>query len=81
MVSYCYFKFFLFALIHLPSIKLVASKPEKSMYVYAIIGNIWVGIFAGVAFVYGSLLAAIIVHMLFHLLWWPIQTREYAKLP
>jgi len=71
----------LFALIHLPSIKLVASKPKKSMYVYAIIGNIWVGIFAGVAFVYGSLLAAIIVHMLFHLLWWPIQTRENAKLP
>jgi len=71
----------LFALIHLPSIKLVASKPKKSLYVYAIIGNIWVGIFAGVAFVYGSLLAAIIVHMLFHLLWWPIQTREYAKLP
>ena len=74
------FSSILFALIHIPSIKLVTSKPKTSMYVYAIFGNIWVGVFAGAAFVYGSLVAAIIVHMLFHLLWWPIQIREYAKL-
>lgn len=70
----------LFAIVHLPSIKLVASQPKPPMYVYTIVGNTWVGFFAGVAFIQGGLLAAIFVHMLFHLLWWPIQNREYVKL-
>lgn len=69
----------LFAIVHLPSIKLVSSHPKPPMYVYTIVGNIWVGFFAGVAFIKGSLLAAIVVHMLFHLIWWPIQNREYVK--
>lgn len=70
----------LFAIVHLPSIKLVASNPKPSMYVYTIVGNIWVGLFAGIAFIQGSLLAAIIVHVLFHLIWWPIQKHEHVRL-
>ncbi|WP_080874017.1 CPBP family intramembrane glutamic endopeptidase [Oceanobacillus timonensis] len=70
----------LFAFVHLPSIKLVVSQPKPLLYVYTIVANIWVGIFAGVAFIQGGLLAAIIVHMLFHLIWWPIQKRKYVKL-
>ena len=70
----------LFALVHLPSIKLIASQPKPAMYIYTIVGNVWVGLFAGVAFVQGGLLAAILVHMLFHLMWWPIQRRESRKL-
>lgn len=70
----------LFALVHLPAIKLIASQPKPAMYIYTIIGNIWVGLFAGVAFIQGGLLAAILVHMLFHLTWWPIQRRKLSKL-
>ncbi|RIU92049.1 type II CAAX prenyl endopeptidase Rce1 family protein [Oceanobacillus picturae] len=70
----------LFAVTHLPSIKLVASDPRTSVYVYTMIANVWVGIIAGVAFIQGSLLAAIMVHMLFHLTWWPIQRKEYNKI-
>lgn len=70
----------LFAMIHLPSITLIASQPKSIMYVYTIVGNVWVGIFAGIAFIQGGLLAAIFVHMLFHLLWWPIQSQESNKL-
>lgn len=55
----------LFALAHLPSIKVVSEKPKVSMYVYTIFGNVWVGIFT-----------AIIVHMLFHILWYPIQKMK-----
>lgn len=68
----------LFAIVHLPSIKLVSSQPKKEMYVYAMIGNVWVGVFAGFAFVQSGLGAAIAVHMLFHLLWWPIQKLKSA---
>lgn len=70
----------LFAIVHLPSIKLISSQPKPPMYVYTIVGNIWVGIVSSIAFIQGSLLSAIIVHMLFHLIWWPIQNREYVKL-
>lgn len=70
----------LFALVHLPSIKLIASEPKPAMYIYTIVGNVWVGLFAGAAFIHGGLLAAILVHMLFHLMWWPIQSREGARL-
>jgi len=70
----------LFAIVHLPSIKIIVSHPKPPMYVYTIVGNIWVGFFAGIAFIQGSLLAAIIVHMLFHLLWWPIQKHVQVKL-
>lgn len=70
----------LFAWVHLPTIKLVASEPKRAMYVYTLIGNSWVGLFTGVAFIQGGLTASILVHMLFHLLWWPIQVRERDKL-
>lgn len=69
----------LFALVHLPAIKLITSQPKPAMYVYTVIGNSWVGLFAGVAFIQGGLLAAILVHMLFHLMWWPIQSGKSKK--
>lgn len=52
----------LFSLVHLPSIKMVSSEPKPSMYVYTIIGNIWVGIFTGWAFLEAGIFSAIIVH-------------------
>src|SRR4051794_27309530 len=54
----------LFAIVHIPSIKLVATKPKKEMYVYTIVGNIWVGLCASFAFIESGLFAAIVVHML-----------------
>lgn len=80
VIAAIFFSSILFALVHLPAIKLIASQPKTAMYVYTIIGNIWVGLFAGVAFTQGGLLAAILVHMLFHLMWWPIQNQKYSKL-
>ena len=69
----------LFAIAHIPSIKLVATKPKKEMYVYTIVGNIWVGLCASFAFIKSGLFAAIIVHMLFHLTWHPIQAFLYNR--
>lgn len=66
----------LFALAHLPSIKVVSEKPKVSMYVYTIFGNVWVGIFTGWAFFKAGIFSAIIVHMLFHILWYPIQKMK-----
>lgn len=63
----------LFALVHLPSIKMVIEEPKPSIYVYTILGNVWVGIFTGWAFLEAGIFSAIIVHILFHLLWYPIQ--------
>ncbi|AOZ94384.1 CPBP family intramembrane glutamic endopeptidase [Paenibacillus crassostreae] len=63
----------LFALVHLPSIKMVIEEPKPSVYVYTILGNVWVGIFTGWAFLEAGIFSAIIVHVLFHLLWYPIQ--------
>jgi hypothetical protein len=69
----------LFAIVHIPSIKLVATKPKKEMYVYTIVGNIWVGLCASFAFIESGLFAAIVVHMLFHLTWYPIQAILYYR--
>ncbi|MGF7015260.1 CPBP family intramembrane glutamic endopeptidase [Ornithinibacillus bavariensis] len=69
----------LFSLVHLPSIKMVSTEPKSAMYVYTILGNIWVGVFAGWAFLEAGIFAAIIVHILFHLLWYPIQKMEQKK--
>ncbi len=63
----------LFAIAHLPSIKLVATEPKREMYIYAAAGNMWVGVCASISFTKSGLLAAIIVHMLFHITWYPIQ--------
>ncbi|GIO25191.1 CPBP family intramembrane glutamic endopeptidase [Oceanobacillus sp. J11TS1] len=69
----------LFAIVHIPSIKLVATKPKKEIYVYTIVGNIWVGLCASYAFIESGLIAAIIVHILFHLTWYPIQSFLYYR--
>lgn len=63
----------LFALAHLPSIKMVSAKPTRSMYIYTMIGNVWVGLFTGWAFLEAGIFSAIIVHILFHIVWYPIQ--------
>lgn len=69
----------LFAIVHLPSIKLVSTEPKKEMYVYNLVGNLWVGVCASIAFIASGLFAAIIVHMLFHLTWYPIQAVFYNR--
>ncbi|MGN7175678.1 CPBP family intramembrane glutamic endopeptidase [Cytobacillus sp. SAFR-174] len=65
----------LFSLVHIPSIKMVSSEPKPSMYVYTIVGNIWVGVFTGWAFLEAGIFSAIIVHILFHIGWYPIQIK------
>lgn len=69
----------LFAIVHLPSIKMVSSKPKLSMYIYTILGNVWVGVFTGWAFLEGGIFSAIIVHILFHIVWYPIQKMSVRK--
>lgn len=69
----------LFALAHLPSIKVVSEEPKASMYVYTILRNVWVGIFTGWTFFETGIFSTIIVHMLFHTLWYPIQKMRTYK--
>lgn len=63
----------LFALVHIPSIKMVLKAPKPSVYIYTVLGNLWVGVFTGWAFLEAGIFSAILVHILFHLLWYPIQ--------
>ncbi|MGG4263808.1 CPBP family glutamic-type intramembrane protease [Peribacillus simplex] len=63
----------LFALVHVPSIKMVGVTPSLHIYTYTLLGNFWVGIFCGLAYWKQGILASIIVHILFHTIWLPVQ--------
>lgn len=69
----------LFALVHFPQVKMVSAQPTRSMYIYTFFGNLWVGTFTGWAFLEAGIFAAIIVHCLFHIVWYPIQKSMHAK--
>ncbi|QOR66600.1 CPBP family intramembrane metalloprotease [Cytobacillus suaedae] len=65
---------FLFALAHLPgATEVLGGKISKPVQIYAIGMNVIVGIACGWAFWEAGILASIIIHMLFHLLWYPVQ--------
>ncbi|MBE4907818.1 CPBP family intramembrane metalloprotease [Bacillus luteolus] len=71
---------FLFALAHLPgATEVLGGKISIPVQVYAIGMNVVVGIACGWAFWEVGILASIIIHMLFHLLWYPVQRYVSSK--
>lgn len=68
----------LFAITHFLGVK--GMKKSNWLYSYAVLGNLWVGIFCGWQFWSNGLIAAIIVHMLFHLLLYPCELWYLRKL-
>ncbi|PGR96991.1 MULTISPECIES: CPBP family intramembrane glutamic endopeptidase [Bacillus] len=68
----------LFAVTHFLGVK--GMKKSRWLYSYAVLGNLWVGIFCGWQFWSNGLIAAIIVHMLFHLLLYPCELWYRKKL-
>ncbi|MFT4415852.1 CPBP family intramembrane glutamic endopeptidase [Fredinandcohnia humi] len=63
----------LFALTHIPGLSSIGLKKTPAIMGYVLFGNMWVGILCGHAFLKGGILASILVHILFHLLWYPVQ--------
>ncbi|MGF9992801.1 CPBP family intramembrane glutamic endopeptidase [Bacillus mycoides] len=68
----------LFAVVHFVGIS--EMKKSKLLYSYVIVGNIWVGVFCGWQFWTNGIFAAMIVHMLFHLLLYPFELWNLKKL-
>ncbi|MEH6941295.1 CPBP family intramembrane glutamic endopeptidase [Bacillus sp. JJ722] len=55
------------------------GKSKTAVYSYAIVGNMWVGVLCGWQYWTNGIFAAIIVHMLFHLLLYPIEKYHLNK--
>ncbi|MFD2444983.1 CPBP family intramembrane glutamic endopeptidase [Bacillus sp. CGMCC 1.16607] len=70
----------IFGLAHLPGNLAAGCKPSVMLVTTAIIGNLWVSVFCGYLFWKYGLIAAIIVHILFHVLWYPWDQVAYKKL-
>ncbi|MBC6973116.1 CPBP family intramembrane metalloprotease [Bacillus sp. Xin] len=68
----------LFAITHFLGVK--GMKKSRWLYSYAVLGNLWVGIFCGWQFWSNGLISAIIVHMLFHLLLYPCELWYRKKI-
>ncbi|RXZ78858.1 CPBP family intramembrane metalloprotease [Paenibacillaceae bacterium] len=69
----------LFGLAHLPGLIEKGCKPSPMLISSAIIGNLWVAIFCGYLLWQYGLIAAIIVHILFHILWYPFDRVAFRK--
>jgi hypothetical protein len=67
-----------FGLVHIPGYVAKGCKLTPLLYVTTVGGNLWVTLFCGWLFWQYGLIAAIIVHVLFHLLWYPLDLR-YAR--
>jgi len=76
----------IFGLLHLPSYLMGGSRATPFFISYMIIMNLWASLVFGWLFWQHGLLAAILAHMLFHLIWWPFDrltqsTTEAALQP
>jgi hypothetical protein len=70
----------LFGLAHLPANLAAGCKPSVMLVATAIVGNLWVSIFCGYLFLNYGLISAIVVHILFHVIWYPWDQASYAKI-
>jgi membrane protease YdiL (CAAX protease family) len=66
----------LFALAHLPAIFQMKVTLSKAVFIYSISMNIMVGLFCGWLYWSGGLSAAILCHMLFHLVWYGFEKNK-----
>ncbi|MFC4303184.1 CPBP family intramembrane glutamic endopeptidase [Cohnella boryungensis] len=70
----------LFGLAHLPGNLEEGCKPTPLFVWTAILGNFWVTLFCGYALLEYGLIAAMVVHILFHILWYPWDRRSYRTM-
>ncbi|OMF99013.1 hypothetical protein BK146_10140 [Paenibacillus sp. FSL R7-0333] len=61
----------LFGLAHLPGNLAKGCIPSPMLIGSMVIGNLWVSIICGYLFWQYGIIAAIVVHMLFHIIWYP----------
>lgn len=69
----------LFGLAHLPGNLQAGCKPSKLFVGTAVFANLWVSIICGYLLWQYGLIAAIVVHMLFHVFWYPLDKVMYRK--
>jgi hypothetical protein len=65
----------LFGLAHLPGHLAKGCIPSPLLIASIILGNLWVSIICGYLFWQYGIIAAIIVHMLFHIIWYPWELK------
>jgi hypothetical protein len=70
---------FLFALAHVPGMHQLNIKVTVNLYVYSISMNMLVGIVCGWLFWTNGLEAAIVCHMLFHIIWYIFESLNIGK--
>jgi hypothetical protein len=68
----------IFGLLHLPSYVMAGSRATPFFVAYMVVMNLWASLIFGWLFWQYGLLAAILAHMLFHLVWWPFDRRHFA---
>ena len=68
----------LFGLGHAPSYLAAGCKRSPIFFATMISLNLWASLIFGWLFWHYGLLAAMLGHMLFHLVWWPFDRRHYA---
>ncbi|MFC4599867.1 CPBP family intramembrane glutamic endopeptidase [Cohnella hongkongensis] len=65
-----------FGLAHLPGGLELGAKPTPLLIWTAVLGNLWVTLFCGYLLYHDGLIAAMIVHILFHVLWYPFERKR-----
>ena len=70
----------IFGLAHLPGNLAAGCKPSVMLVTTAIIANLWVSVVCGYLFWEYGLIAAMIVHILFHVIWYPWDRASYSKI-
>lgn len=69
----------LFGLMHLPGNLQEGCKPSALLIVTALLGNLWVSVLCSYLFWQFGILAAFLVHILFHVIWHPLDRRRYEQ--
>ncbi len=69
----------LFGIGHLPAISVSGVRLSRFLVLATVVLNLWASIIFGWLFWQHGLYAAMLGHILFHLLWFPIDRRAYKK--
>ncbi|GAA3412587.1 CPBP family intramembrane glutamic endopeptidase [Paenibacillus hodogayensis] len=70
----------LFGLAHLPGYIAKGCIPSPLLVGSTVLGNLWVSFFCGYMFWQYGLIAAIVVHALFHVIWYPWDRAAFIRL-
>ncbi len=70
----------LFGLGHAPSYLAAGCRRTPAFFATMLVLNLWASLVFGWLYWQYGLLSAMAAHALFHLLWWPIDVRQYRRL-